>query len=149
MILYALRRLIVAPAAILTGAVCFVPAACVGAASAAERTVLFYDQTSVVKPRSVDSEKIVTRTGGPPYDETIYHARKLKWRGWGSRRAVGTGKVTFCVIEYIPCKTRKATVVLTGPRIDGCGDVAERAYRWVRWNFPGHRSARIEAAPSC
>ncbi len=120
------------------------------AASGAGQPVLWHDEKPTVKPRNVLSEKILTSTGGAPYDETIYGARKLKWTGWGTSRAVGKGRITFCVLEYKPCRTKHGTVVLSRIQNMACGDESDQpAYSRVRWNFPGARSANVEAVRIC
>lgn len=116
---------------------------------AAARPVLFYGERARYEPRSIDASKITTRNGGPPFDETVYRARELRWSGWGSSRAVGRGRLTYCVTGYTPCSTRRGTVTVSTIWKNGCGDISYRAYRYVRWNFPGHPSPRVESMPRC
>ena len=118
--------------------------------AAAERPVLFYGDRATREPRSIDAGKIRTGTGGPPFDETIYRARALRWSGWGSPIAIGRGLITYCVIGYTRCATKRGSVTVSTIRLNGCGDeIPRRMYRYVRWNFPGHRSPRVEAALIC
>lgn len=116
---------------------------------AVQRPVLFHDSRATVEPRSVDASKIITRRGGPPYDETIYQARNLRWSGWGSSSATGRGRITYCVVDRRPCSTRRGSVTVSTIWQNGCGDISRPAYRYVRWNFPGFRSKKIESMPSC
>lgn len=120
------------------------------AATAANQPVFWHDEEPTVEPRTVLSEKILTAFGEPPYDETIYRARKLSWTGWGTSRAVGRGKITYCVLEYKRCRTKTGTVVVSRIQNMACGDEpAQPAYSRVRWNFPGARSANVEAVRIC
>ncbi len=119
-------------------------------ASAAKQPVLFYNGRTVVKPHGIDAAKIATPHGTPPFDETVYLTRRITWRGWGTSRAVGTGWITHCVIEYIPCSTKRGTVVLGHLWRNGCGHRYERSYRYIRWHFPGRRaSPAVEIGANC
>ena len=116
---------------------------------AAKTPVLFYDKGTVIRPSSLDASKITTSSGGPPYDETIYRAKRLRWKGWGTSKAIGRGRITYCVIDYRKCRTKRGEVRLSQVWTNGCGDLARRSYRYVQWRFPGSPSAKIEAMPYC
>lgn len=140
---------LVAITATLCAAAAASPSAPPQSVGAASSVYVFYDGGTTRKPRSLDSSKIISTNGGPPFDETVYEARHLRWRHWGSSKATGRGKITFCVIGYIPCSTRRATVTLSTVWNNGCGDISYRNYRYVSWNFPGHKSVKIEIHPDC
>jgi len=111
--------------------------AAVPAAAEATTTYVVYDQGKRQKPASINSQRVLTDVGLRPYDETIYRSSGLHWTRWGSRRAVGRGKVTFCVIEYRPCQTVRGSVVLTQPvKLDDCPTLIYSRLRWQPRGLP-------------
>lgn len=104
------------------------------APAAATNARVFYGFRTVERPAAFDSVNAMTPTGRP-FDETIYRARNLVWRQWGSSRAVATGDVTMCVIEYKPCETKRGAVVLRDLRSYACDGRRLRAYATFRWEF--------------
>ena len=112
------------------------------APAAATNARVFYGFRAVERPAAFDSVNASTPTGRP-FDETIYRARNLAWRNWGSSRAVATATVTMCVIEYKPCETKQGAVVLQGLRSYACDGRRLRAYTTFRWEFADARTAAI------
>ena len=112
------------------------------APAAATNARVFYGFRAVERPTAFDSVNASTPTGRP-FDETIYRARNLVWRQWGSSRAAATGDVTMCVIEYKPCETKQGAVVLQGLRSYACNGRRLRAYTTFRWEFADTRTPAI------
>lgn len=76
-------------------------------------TFVFDGTRDAMKPRNLSADHMRSpATGERAYDETVLRGRRLTWRGWGSARAVGRGRITFCVIEYRGCKTYTGRIEL-------------------------------------
>lgn len=76
-------------------------------------TYVFNGRRGAKKPITLGVGHMTSpRTGLRAYDETSIVARGLKWRRWGKRKAVGRGRIRYCVAEYHPCRTYRGRVEL-------------------------------------
>lgn len=99
---------------------------------AAKTTTTMYDGVGFVeRPRKLDTRKMGL------FDETVIVAKKLHWRHWGTSKATATGRITYCVTEYVPCRTRVGKVVVQGRFLDRCGAYKFYYYKTIRWRARG------------
>lgn len=106
-------------------------------AAAGSTTTVFNGKRGVSKPRTLSVAHMSDpKTGSRAYDETVLRARGLRWRGWGKAKAVGRGRITFCVIEYRPCRAYRGRVEVTKRRQD-FHTAGVYTYDRVRFVIPG------------
>jgi hypothetical protein len=76
-------------------------------------TFVFNGARGAKRPKRLSVAHMTSpRTGLPAYDETSIVARGLQWRRWGKRKAVGRGRIRYCVADYRPCRTYRGRVEL-------------------------------------
>lgn len=104
-----------------------------------------YDGSGLVeRPQTLDTRKMGL------FDETVLVAKKLHWRHWGTGKATATGRITYCVIGYKPCRTRAGTVTVAGRFLDRCGSYKFYYYETIRWQARGvHQKAELPHETQC
>lgn len=95
----------------------------------------------------------------PTGASSLYQVRRLRWQGWGTRRAVGTGRVRYCDDTCTPWSS--ARIVLSKRETIDCADGADasahdihQVYRRSRvWGFtylaPGTRTTVPPGVTRC
>lgn len=73
------------------------------------------------------------------FDETTFHANRLRWSHWGATTTTAHGTIQRCIIEYDPCRSYRGRVVLdslvSSKRCGEDGD-SQRVYTRVRFQNP-------------